>query len=227
MSKPSFGQALHALNLIKAKDPTSEQLAALYESGILSDILDVDLWNIDRDAVRAALKKFIRWRSFLIGGVNKNTLLARIDVGFSIEYWARNLMAQRPFTTHRPEKRIETIMLSPAGLGYKRIPSIRELLHPGCLAQWNMRNAHRLPDGYSIELLPAEAGPHIREQYKDQPKGEVLWIAMKRIIDSEGDPRVFVLENKGSMLGELSAHNTDIKDALDSSSRIVFHLRKV
>jgi len=56
MSKATFGQALQALNLIHAKDPTAERLTALYNSGILADVLDADLSKVERDAVRAALK---------------------------------------------------------------------------------------------------------------------------------------------------------------------------
>ena len=56
MSKATFGQALQALNLIHAKDPSLERLDALYSSGILSDLLDTNACLDDRDSVRKALK---------------------------------------------------------------------------------------------------------------------------------------------------------------------------
>jgi hypothetical protein len=56
MSKPTFGQALQALNLINAKEPSLERLDALYASGILSDLLDPAACLDDRNAIRAALK---------------------------------------------------------------------------------------------------------------------------------------------------------------------------
>ena len=55
MSKATFGQALQALNLIHAKDPSLERLDALYGSGILSDLLDPTAC-LDRNAIRVALK---------------------------------------------------------------------------------------------------------------------------------------------------------------------------
>ena len=55
MSKSTFGQALQALNLIHAKDLSSERLTALYNSGLLSDLLDADPAKINREAFRASL----------------------------------------------------------------------------------------------------------------------------------------------------------------------------
>lgn len=55
-TKATFGQALQALNLINAKDQTAERLVALYNSGILSDLLEADLSRVNRHEVRAALK---------------------------------------------------------------------------------------------------------------------------------------------------------------------------
>ncbi|MFA4954776.1 MAG: hypothetical protein WC641_05685, partial [Patescibacteria group bacterium] len=42
-----------------------------------------------------------------------------------------------------------------------------------------------------LELCPAEVGPHLRLDYKDQPLDEWLRIAMKQIIVPVGSPRAF------------------------------------
>ena len=56
MSDATFGQAAHALTLIGQKRPSMASLAALYSSGLFSDILEVeDATAVDREAVRALL----------------------------------------------------------------------------------------------------------------------------------------------------------------------------
>ena len=77
MGKSTFGQALQALNLIHAKDPSSERLTALYNSGLLSDLLDADPTKIDREAFRASLIGGARVRST----AGKRKLLASTTLG--------------------------------------------------------------------------------------------------------------------------------------------------
>ncbi|MEK7613242.1 MAG: hypothetical protein AAB449_03820 [Patescibacteria group bacterium] len=75
MSKATFGQAFQALNLIHAKDPSSERLDALYGSGILSDLLDPAAC-LDRDSIRKALK---------LGAVTPEQLTLSVDYGRSLD----------------------------------------------------------------------------------------------------------------------------------------------
>ena len=51
-----------------------------------------------------------------------------------------------------------------------------------------------------LQLCPAEVGPALREQYKDQPQGEWLIIAMESIADSDGDLSVFAVGHGGDDL---------------------------
>jgi hypothetical protein len=51
-----------------------------------------------------------------------------------------------------------------------------------------------------LELCPPEVAPHYRLEYKDQPLGERLYVAMKPIITSDGEPRIFVLEHNADGL---------------------------
>lgn len=168
---------------------------------------------------------FAKWRSFLIGGVAKKALLQRVKAGFQVSGYAESLVNNRDFTTLDVEEEIDTIVLTPADFGYQRQPTTTELLDPTRLREWSEQNAERL-DGHVVELLPAEAGLHIRDQYKDQPKGEVLWIAMERITGSDGRPRVFGVGRSDDGEQWLHAGWADPDGRWYLSSRIVFRLRK-
>lgn len=170
---------------------------------------------------------FTAFRKFLIGGVAKKALLARVQAGFTVSDYAKSLVNNRAFTTQDTEEKIDTIILTPADFGYERMPTTTELLDPARLAEWSQQNAHRLPEGCVVELLPAEAGPHIRDQYKDQPKGEILWIAMERITDSDGGPLVFYVGRDDGGEQWLSTRWANPDGRWDLGNRIVFRLRKV
>jgi hypothetical protein len=49
-----------------------------------------------------------------------------------------------------------------------------------------------------LELCPPDVGPQLRLDYSDQPPGECVYVAMKPITTSDGEPRIFVV-----------AHNSD------------------
>jgi hypothetical protein len=46
-----------------------------------------------------------------------------------------------------------------------------------------------------LKLCPPEAAPSLRLEYTDQPPDERLYVAMKPITSSDGEPRIFVLEH--------------------------------
>jgi hypothetical protein len=167
------------------------------------------------------------WRKFLIGGVAKKPLLQRVKSGFEVGSYPESIVNNRVFTTQNVEESIDTIILEVRDFDYTRRPTTTELFDPARLAEWSKQNQHRLPEGYdAIELLPAEAGLHIRDQYKDQPKGEVLWMAMERITGSGGGPRVFSVERDGVGAQWLDARWASPQGQWSLGNRIVFRLRK-
>lgn len=170
--------------------------------------------------------KFVKWWTFLIGGVAKKALLKRVEAGFTVSDYAKSLVNNRDFTTLDKEEEVDTIILTPADFGYERMPTTIELLDPTRLAEWSAQNAERL-DGHVLELLPAEVGPHIRDQYKVQPNGEVLWIAMERITISDGYPGVFSVKRRSDGKQGLYARWMVPNSQWSLDYRIVFRLRKV
>jgi hypothetical protein len=51
-----------------------------------------------------------------------------------------------------------------------------------------------------LELCPAEVGPRLRLDYRDQPLGEALDVAMEPVATYSGDPTILALVNFGSGL---------------------------
>ncbi len=68
-----------------------------------------------------------------------------------------------------------------------------------------------------LELCSAEVAPYHRLEYKDQPLGERLYVAMKPINTSDGEPRIFVLEHSadGLSLDAVRARPDDKWEATD------------
>jgi hypothetical protein len=169
--------------------------------------------------------RFIRTMPILIGGVQKEELAEQVKAaGRELGSYAANMIRHELFTTLAEPESCTLIDLSPADLGFTEEPTTTELFDPVRLLKWSEAN---LDDGWVLELCPAEVGPHLAIQYKDQPKGEVLWVAMERISASDGRPSVFsVGRNDDGELWLLSgwAH-PDRRWCLDG--RVVFRLRKV
>ncbi len=137
---------------------------------------------------RVTLKK---WRNFSIGGVEKELLLQIEPTKSVATRWALDMISQEAFKVQSEVEEIETIILTPKDLDFEAEPTSLELFNDSKLREWSKKNSDRLPSGYKVELLPQEAGPHIRNQYQEQLKGEVIWIATKPMLDSRQNSCVF------------------------------------
>ncbi|MFH1178678.1 MAG: hypothetical protein V1711_03100 [bacterium] len=181
-------------------------------------------------------KKFSKWRTFIIGGVSKEKILAQVKLTYGIgckvdstnwetEDIIKNSVPGQGFITQDKEEEIVTIVLTPRDFGYEREPTVTEFLDPMRLSEWSRQNAKHL-DSFIVELLPAEAGPHIRCQYYDQPKDESLWIAMERMLDSGGHPNVFCIVRHEDGRRILLAARFYPEKRCHKSHQFVFRLRK-
>lgn len=99
--------------------------------------------------------------------------------------------------------KLNTVRLRVADLGFPRGALTREIIgseqdtdlfgHP---APFTGGRGKQL----DLDLCPPEAGPELRLQYDDQPLGERVYIAMRPITASNGEPRIFVVEHRSSGL---------------------------
>src|SRR5262249_47938383 len=74
-----------------------------------------------------------------------------------------------------------------------------------------------------LELCPAEVGPQLRLDYRNQPLGEALDIAMEPVATYSGDPTILTLVNWGTGL-MLIGRDGRSESTVNRISRFVFAL---
>lgn len=131
--------------------------------------------------------------------------------GFKTGDWANEILDKPAFTVAGAEEEIQLVNVSVADLGFKN----------GATYKGICAKAKEL----GLELCPNEVGPQLRLQYKDQPKGEYLRIAMEPITDSDGILRIFYVGHGDGDLW-LSGYDGDSVNFWSASRRFVFRLRK-
>lgn len=127
--------------------------------------------------------------------------------GLRISDWTSYILGKRAFTAADDETEVDLVVLSVAELGFKN-GATRTYIYERALKR-------------GLELCPAEVGPQLRLQYRDQPNGEWLLIGMKPIADSDGYLDVFYV---GRPYGDLwlSSDRGSPDCFWDGSTRWVF-----
>ena len=125
--------------------------------------------------------------------------------------WANDILGKPAFTVAAEETELDLVVVSVAELGFKN----------GATREQIYARAKEL----DLDLCPAEVGPQLRLQDKDQPNGEWLVIAMEPITDSDGYLLLFDVERLDS---DLWLHGYDAYPGYVwlAASRFVFSRRK-
>lgn len=133
--------------------------------------------------------------------------------GFKIGDWGNDILGKPAFTVSSEEEEIQLANVSVADLGFKNGANYGDICAKA--------------KALGLELCPNEVGPQLRLQYKDQPKGECLRIAMKPITDSDGDLNIFSVGHDVVLWLDGNYGSYGISDNFwNASSRFVFRLRK-
>lgn len=165
--------------------------------------------------VSAATKVWNVWKKIKLGTGPKNaddfrTALKQADC--NIGDWGNDILGKPAFTVSPEETEVELVNVSVAELGFK----------DGATRADIYKRANEL----GLDLCPNEVGPQLRLQYKDQPKGEWLLIAMEPITVSGGDLDVFDVRRDVDGRRWLIANCGDAGRVWDAFSRWVFVRRK-
>jgi hypothetical protein len=150
------------------------------------------------------------WKTVVIGrsrGVDavRNALdAARVAVGDS----ADEILGRPAFAFAGEPRELNLVLVSVAALGFGPNGAALGDIHARAL---------RL----GLELCPEEVGPQLRLQYRNQPVGEFLHIAMKPLRTYHGTPIDFSLGNSGAGLTLLGGH-ADPELVIPGNVRFVF-----
>ena len=108
------------------------------------------------------------------------------DSGNKVSSEANGILGNPAFTVAVKKIKIDLAIKSVYELGFKG----------GAIRQQIYGRANEL----GLDLCPAEVGPQLRLQYKDQPEEEHLIVAMNPIADSDGALELFLVERDDSGL---------------------------
>jgi hypothetical protein len=146
------------------------------------------------------INEFPVWKTIKIGTSLKTADDFRNSLrqaGFEVTDWANDMLGREAFTTSDTEKDVDLVVVSVAELGFKDGADRADIY----MRAWQL----------GLWLCPAEVGPQLRLQYTDQPKDEVLLVAMEPILDSCGHLTVFFVEEQGGsdlLLNARAGHAT-------------------
>jgi hypothetical protein len=108
---------------------------------------------------------------------------AKIKVGDA----ADEILGRPAFSYARTKTDVELAVLSAADLGAESESS-------------SLADVYKRASQLGLELCPAEVGPQLRLDYRNQPLGEALHIAMEPVATYSGNPTILALANWGTGL---------------------------
>ena len=153
------------------------------------------------------------WKTIKLG-THKDTNALREALkasGNKISDWANDILSKPAFTVAIAEEEIQLVNVSVADLGFKNRATYKDIC----------KRAKKL----GLELCPNEVGPQLRLQYKNQPKGEYLRIAMEAVTSFGGNLLIFRVELGDDGLW-LSGDRGYYGRFWNADLRFVFRLRK-
>ena len=159
------------------------------------------------------VRAFQAWKNIKLGTHKDAAALkqAIVENGLQLSEWASDILGKPAFTEAAEERTVDLANISVADLGFAKATPLKDIY------------ARAIELGLS--LCPAEVGPQLRLQYLDQPKGELLLIAMEAITDSKGDRRILDVahDDEGRTL---YAHLGNPDYLWNHDDRFVFVFRK-
>lgn len=158
-----------------------------------------------------------------IGEVVKSEFPAWVRSVCELSSCAEQVMRSSQFgVLPKREERMQ-ILLSARQLGWVRPPTLAELFDTNRLVEWSLANLA----GRDISLNPAEVGPHLAIQSRDQSAIGRVAIAMEPIVwSSLKYPAIFLIERIDETTLMLMADWLDPGDDIPLDLPFAFWLKK-
>lgn len=177
----------------------------------------IQLWINDpkglQEVLQEAFSQFNTWKTIQLGTHKNATKLigAMDDEGLKISDQIREIMGMPEFTIATEITDIQLVKVSVAKIGFFE-GATREVIY------------ERIQQ-LGLSFVPAEAGPQLRRQYRNQPKGEKLLIGIKPVIAFDGRFYVFSVIHIDDKLWLLISHGSP-SDYYYGDAEWVFTFRK-
>jgi hypothetical protein len=152
------------------------------------------------------------WKSITLG-INKGVDAYREALaveGVRIGDSADEILGRPAFPYAGTKTQVQLVILSVAELG----PEANAVSHA---------EVYRRAKQMGLELCPAEVGPQLRLEYRNQPLGEALDIAMEPVSTYAGEPTILALVNFGTGLALIGADGR-FESMVPRARRFVFAL---
>jgi hypothetical protein len=125
----------------------------------------------------------IRRENVEIGGKSAEQLISEMEAaGINISDYAKSMLKNREFVPGKNPEEATLIRLTVADLGFKSSATTDQIYERAQIL--------------GLELCPVDTGPNYRLKYQNQPLNEWIYMGMKQITDSDGDPGVFRLARR-------------------------------
>jgi len=124
---------------------------------------------------------------------------------------ANDILGRAAFIISKCKKEINLVIVTPIDLGFKY--------------NTTRLNIYKRAQELDLELCSPEVGPQLRLQYKNQPPGEYLHIAMLPILGENNQARAFGIERDGNAFF-LHAANGSPESVWSVNSKWVFVRRR-
>ena len=131
--------------------------------------------------------------------------------GMEVFERAGRLLSNQAFVVSGQKMEVELVVVSVRGLGFEGRATLRDVYYQAA--------------EYGLSLCSPEAALQLRLQYKDQPKGRFLAIAMEPINDLHYGPTLLCLTSESEGLG-VDAFDGDLNDSWESQQKFIFLRRK-